>query len=110
MAYDMTGKQEFVLRGGMGLFYDRPSGNSIYAQVQNPPSTRNVTVRYGALQDSQPRRSSRPKARPACPSSSTTSRLPSSAQWNFGVQMMLPLEHVARCGVRRATTAYNIAR
>ncbi len=38
------------MRGGVGLYFDRPSGNSIYPQVTNPPSVRNVTVRYGQLQ------------------------------------------------------------
>ena len=49
-AYDLTGKQTFVMRGGVGLFFDRPSGNSIFAQVTNPPAVRNVTVRNGQLQ------------------------------------------------------------
>ena len=28
-AYDLTGDQTTVLRGGVGLFYDRPFGNSV---------------------------------------------------------------------------------
>jgi hypothetical protein len=39
-----------VLRGGAGLFYDRPDGNAIFPQVQNPPTYKLVTVRYGQLQ------------------------------------------------------------
>ena len=50
MAYDVTGQQKMVLRGGAGLFFDRPSGNSIYSQVQNPPTYTSVTVRYAQLQ------------------------------------------------------------
>ncbi|PYR54765.1 MAG: hypothetical protein DMF91_26020, partial [Acidobacteria bacterium] len=50
VAYDVTGQQRIVVRGGGGLFFDRPSGNSIYPQVQNPPTIRNLTVRYGQLQ------------------------------------------------------------
>ena len=38
MAYDLTGQQRFVVRGGGGLFFDRPSGNSVFAQVLNPPT------------------------------------------------------------------------
>ena len=34
-----------MLRGGGGLFFDRPNGNDIYAQVTNPPAVQNVTVR-----------------------------------------------------------------
>ena len=50
MAYDVTGQQKMVLRGGAGLFFDRPSGNSIYSQVQNPPTYTSVTVRNAQLQ------------------------------------------------------------
>ena len=37
MAYDLTGRQQLVLRGGGGLYFDRPSGNAVFAQVLNPP-------------------------------------------------------------------------
>ena len=49
MAYDVTGEQRVVVRGGAGLFFDRPSGNSVFAQVLNPPNLRNVTARNGQL-------------------------------------------------------------
>jgi hypothetical protein len=54
MADDLTGAQKIVLRGGFGLFYDRPDGNAIFPQVQNPPTYKNVTVRYGELQSLGP--------------------------------------------------------
>ncbi len=50
MAYDLTGNQTMVLRGGVGLFFDRPFGNSVIFMPGNPPSAKNVTVRYGQLQ------------------------------------------------------------
>jgi hypothetical protein len=50
-AYDVTGRQSLVLRGGVGLFFDRPAGDSIYYQSQNPPTSSNQTVRNGRLQD-----------------------------------------------------------
>ena len=37
-AYDVQGKQTMVIRGGVGMYYDRPDGNSIFGQVTNPPS------------------------------------------------------------------------
>ena len=89
MAYDVTGNQTFVLRGGMGLFYDRPSGNSIYAQVTNPPSVRNVTLRNGSLQALSNVQFSTEGA-PSLAVYQYESGLPSSTQWNGGVQMMLP--------------------
>ena len=40
-----------MIRGGGGLFFDRPDGDSIYYQSQNPPTSTNQTVRNGLLQD-----------------------------------------------------------
>ncbi len=47
----MKGDQSFVVRGGAGLFFDRPPAQNIYNTVNNPPFSRNVTVRYGQLQN-----------------------------------------------------------
>ncbi len=87
MAYDLTGQQRFVLRGGGGLFFDRPSGNSVFAQVLNPPNLQNVTVRYGQLQTLGSVTTQTP---PALNVFEYDSNLPSSIQWNGGVQMALP--------------------
>jgi hypothetical protein len=87
MAYDLTGQQRFVLRGGGGLFFDRPSGNSVFAQVLNPPNLQNVTVRYGQLQTLGNVTTETP---PALNVFEYDSSLPSSIQWNGGVQMALP--------------------
>jgi hypothetical protein len=88
MAYDVTGQQKFVMRGGAGLFYDRPSGNSIYSQVQNPPTIRNVTVRYAQLQDLS--RGLTTEGAPLLNVFEYDSKVPSSVQWNSGFQMALP--------------------
>ena len=37
MAYDLTGNQKLVIRGGGGLFYDRPDGNTVFSIPGNPP-------------------------------------------------------------------------
>ncbi len=50
MAYDLTGRQQIVFRGGGGLYFDRPSGNAVFAQVLNPPARKSVTLRFGQLQ------------------------------------------------------------
>jgi hypothetical protein len=88
-AYDLGGEQRFVVRGGGGLYFDRPSGNAVFGQVLNPPSRRSVTLRYGQLQTL----GSGGLATEA-PSSLSVyeydSPLPSSAQWNGGVQIVLP--------------------
>jgi Carboxypeptidase regulatory-like domain len=88
MAYDLTGEQKIVVRGGGGLFYDRPNGNDIYAQVTNPPAVQNVTVRYAQLQSLSSGLST--VGAPALNVYQYDARLPSSWQWNGGVQIALP--------------------
>ena len=89
MAYDLSGQQTLVLRGAAGLFFDRPSGNSVFAQVLNPPTLQSVTVRYGQLQTlgSAGLTTTTP---PALNVNEYDDDLPSSWQWNGGVQMALP--------------------
>ena len=89
MAYDLTGQQRIVLRGAAGLFFDRPDGNAIFPQVENPPTYKNVTVRNGQLQTlgSGGLATDGP---PALAVYEYDSKLPSSWQWNTGMQMMLP--------------------
>jgi hypothetical protein len=89
MAYDLTGKQRIVLRGGVGLFFDRPDGNAIFPQVQNPPTYKNITVRYGSLQ-SLTSGGLTSEGPPALAVYEYKSKLPSSLQWNAGTQIMLP--------------------
>jgi Carboxypeptidase regulatory-like domain len=89
MAYDLTGTQKIVLRGGAGLFYDRPDGNAIFPQVQNPPTYKLVTVRYGQLQ-SLSRAGLTTEGPPALAVYEYDSKLPASWQWNAGTQVMLP--------------------
>jgi hypothetical protein len=89
MAYDLTGRQRIVLRGGAGLFYDRPDGNAIFPQVQNPPTYKNITVRYGQLQ-ALTTAGLTSEGPPALAVYEYDSKLPSSWQWNSGAQMMLP--------------------
>jgi Carboxypeptidase regulatory-like domain len=101
-AYDLTGTQKLVLRGGGGLFYDRPSGNSIFGQVNNPPASTAAIVNNGQLQTLTQ------SAALSAPSALTVFQLntplPSSTQWNGGMQVALPwsssldLEYVGQHG------------
>lgn len=92
MAYDMAGNQKFILRGGAGLFFDRPSGNSIYPQIQNPPTIKNLTVRYSTLQSMASGLTT--EAPPSLSVFEYESGLPSTWQWNGGIQMVLPFAAV----------------
>ncbi|MEO7189471.1 MAG: carboxypeptidase-like regulatory domain-containing protein [Vicinamibacterales bacterium] len=90
-AYDLAGNQKMVIRGGAGLFFDRPNGSTVVNSVSNPPTSRNVTVRYGQLQTlGQGGLSS--EGAPALLGlwDYAPGGLPASAQWNAGLQMALP--------------------
>jgi hypothetical protein len=88
-AWDVTGTQKYVVRGGGGLFFDRPQAQNIYNTVNNPPFTRNVTVRYGQLQNLGSAGLTT-EAPPALTVWQYDMPLPSSVQWNGGLQMVVP--------------------
>ena len=48
-AYDVTGKSNWVIRGGGGLFYDRPDGNTVFSTPGNPPIATTKDLRNGLL-------------------------------------------------------------
>jgi len=46
-AYDLTGNQSTVIRGGFGMFYERVEGNYIFSAVNNPPFVQQSLIYYG---------------------------------------------------------------
>src|SRR5262245_23540255 len=49
--YDLTGKGETILRGGFGIFFDRPQGNMVFDMISNAPGVLNSRIDWGRLQD-----------------------------------------------------------
>ena len=45
----MSGNQRLVLRGGYGLFFDRPNGNTVLNQIGNPPFVSSPVLRWSTL-------------------------------------------------------------
>jgi hypothetical protein len=77
-----------VLRGGMGLFYDRPDGNTVFSIPLNPPAADTVDLRYSQLQTL-----GKGLVIGGVPGLNTfqyDAKIPTSVQWNMGVQMALP--------------------
>ena len=37
VVYDLSGKRRTILRGGFGIFYDRPQGNTVFDMIANAP-------------------------------------------------------------------------
>jgi hypothetical protein len=87
-AYDLSGDQRFVVRGGLGLFYDRPDGNTVFSIPSNPPFADGQDLRNGNLQDLA--NSVSTVGTPSMITFQYDADIPSSVQWNAGVQMVLP--------------------
>jgi hypothetical protein len=88
MAYDLSGRQTLVLRGGVGLFFDRPSTTTISGGVNNPPTSNTITAQYGQLQALGG--GLKIQGAPALNAIQYDANVPSSTQWNGGMQMALP--------------------
>jgi hypothetical protein len=90
MAYDVTGKQQFVMRGAVGLYFDRPRPGDAQALVGNPPGgSRIITVRYGQLQSLGSGGLSTVSP-PGITVFQYDAKLPTSLQFSGGAQIMLP--------------------
>ena len=88
-AYDVSGNQSVVLRGGGGIYYDRTDGNQIFGMSVNPHSVQTITVNNSQLSEL----SNNPLLLES-PSGLTVfefqSKIPTSSQWNVGIQMAVP--------------------
>lgn len=88
VVYDLTGKGATIVRGGFGIFYDRPQGNMVFDMISNAPGVLNSQLQWGRLQDMSsaggdpfPTLSLNPTAFGFKP--------PRVNQWNVGVQHKL---------------------
>jgi len=90
MAYDVNGKSRFVLRGAVGVYFDRPRPGDAQALVGNPPGgSRIITVRYGQLQ-SLTNGGLTTISPPGITVFQYNAKLPTSLQFSGGAQMQLP--------------------
>ena len=87
-AYDSPGTQSLIIRGGVGLFYDRPDGNTVFSIPGNPPIASSADLRNGALTSLSGGLS--PGAVPQLVTFQYDAKVPASWQWQAGVQMALP--------------------
>ena len=86
--YDLTGEAVTIIRGGWGIFYDRPQGNMVFDMIANAPGVLNSTVQWGTLQgltsgggDPNPVLAMNPTVYDFEP--------PKVTQWNLGIQRKL---------------------
>ena len=88
-AYDLSGAQKLVVRGSIGMFYDRLQGDSIFGQIGNPPTGQGSTVVNSTLQNIAAGTSAL-QAAPVLLIYNYDSKIGNSLNWNAGVQMALP--------------------
>jgi len=88
MAYDIKGNQTVVFRAGGGLFFDRPDGNTVFSIPGNPPISTSQDLRNGQLQTLGTGLSS--QGVPALITFQYNAGIPSSWQWQTGMQFALP--------------------
>ncbi len=91
-AYDVTGRQSLVIRGGVGMFYDRPQGNVVFDLLRNPPTTLEPTFNFGRLQDI----GTGPLllAPPALVAYDRQGKSPTTYAYNLGIQYKIPFDSV----------------
>jgi len=91
-AYDLTGGGKTIMRGGFGMYYERIQGNDVYNTGPNPPFSFNPSVNTVYFSDPSVSAINGQKASvPIFPAgfnalALTDYKLPTSVQWNFGVQ------------------------
>jgi hypothetical protein len=49
--YDLSGAGTTILRGGAGIFFDRPQGNMVFDSITNAPGMLQPTLQWGLLQN-----------------------------------------------------------
>lgn len=88
VVYDLTGEGRTIVRGGFGIFYDRPQGNIVFDTINNAPALLQPQVQWGLLQnigsgtgDPYPTLGMQPTAYDFIP--------PKVTAWNVGVQHKL---------------------
>jgi hypothetical protein len=87
MAYDVTGKQRLVLRGGAGLYFDRARQAQ---QILAGNRAQFTTVRYAQLQNFGTGGGLSTLGVPTIGGFEYDAPMPTAAVWNGGMQMMLP--------------------
>ena len=90
MAYDVSGNQSLVFRGGAGLFYDRPDGNTVFSIPGNPPIATSTDLRFGFLQNVGQAGGLAFGPVPAMVTFQYDAKVPASVQWQAGFQKTLP--------------------
>jgi hypothetical protein len=88
-AYDLTGNQSTVLRGGFGLAYERIEGNFIFSGINNAPFNPVATILNGYVTDPGNGATGAASVQTINNSHYLDMKLPRVATWSLGVQRKL---------------------
>jgi hypothetical protein len=108
-AYDVTGHASTVVRGGLGVFYERIEGNFIFSSVNNPPFIQQSLIYNGNVENPT---GGVLQSFPAQISNShyLDMKNPRTLNWSLGVQQKLSRDlmlDVAYVGSGAANLAYQ---
>jgi hypothetical protein len=112
LAYDLKGDQSLVVRGGVGVFYDRTDGNTVFSVPNNPPIAETTTLVNGRLQTLGSGISTQGASDLRI--MQYDGNVPSQTQWNAGVQLALPwastldVSYVGNHGFNRHGSTVNL--
>ena len=88
LAFDLTGRQNVVLRLGAGRFYDRYQGNEIFNLINNPPANMQTTVVNGLASNIS---SNNPLNSVAgITAIDYAGKIPTIYNWSAGIQAKMP--------------------
>ena len=87
-AYDVTGKQNIVVRGGGGIFFDRYQGNETFNMLTNPPESFQPGLVNGLINQINP--SNILLAPSGLHAFSYDGKVPTVYNFNLGVETKLP--------------------
>ena len=108
-AYDLSGHQSTILRGGYGMFYERVEGNYLFSAVNNPPFVQQAQIYNGNI--SNPTGGSNI----VFPSTINNShyldmKVPRTMNWSLGIQQKISADtllSVAYIGSSSANLSYQ---
>jgi hypothetical protein len=90
-----TLRDDWVIRGGIGLYYDKPEGNVIFSQVNLPPFVPSVSVENANLANPLSGISTSAAVLGDITALDPNMKMPRQLQYSIGVQRELPWGHFA---------------